>query len=89
MFLTEVLGQLGDANERYFHGPGLNNWDLALLKDLRLTESKGLEFRGEFFSIFNHAQFGLPSGNILSSAFGYVTTAKASRIGQVAVKFYF
>jgi hypothetical protein len=89
LFPKEALGQLGDANHRFFHGPGLNNWDFALLKDLRITESKKLEFRGEFFNIFNHAQFGLPSGQRTSSNFGYVTSANAPRIGQVALKFLF
>ena len=73
----------------YFHGPGLNNWDLALLKDLRLTESKRRELRAEFFNVYNHAQFGLPQGNILNAAFGYVTTASNPRIGQVSMKFLF
>jgi hypothetical protein len=47
LFSKEAIGQLGNANRRYFHGPGLNNWDIALLKDLRLTESKSLQFRAE------------------------------------------
>jgi hypothetical protein len=89
LFSDESLGQLGTASKRFFHGPGLNNWDLALFKDLRLTEATKLEFRGEFFNIFNHAQFGLPVGNILSSAFGDVTSANAPRIGQVSMKFLF
>src|ERR1019366_7235530 len=89
LFPKETLGQLGNANHRFFHGPGLNNWDLTLMKDLRLTESKRLEFRTEFFNAFNHAQFALPSGNILSSNFGFVTSANSARIGQVALKFYF
>src|SRR5262249_47154177 len=42
---------------RFFHGHGLNNWDMALLKDTRITESKLLQFRFEFFNVFNHAQF--------------------------------
>jgi len=92
-FPKEALGQLGDANHRFFHGPGLNNWDMALIKDLRLTESKRLEFRGEFFNIFNHTQFsGLASktlGYVTSSNFGFVTLANAPRIGQVAAKFIF
>ena len=45
------------------------HWEMALLKDLRLTESKMLEFRTEFFKAFNHAQFNAPKGNILNSAF--------------------
>ena len=89
LFSMEAIGQLGVANRRYFHGPGLNNWDIALLKDLPLTESKKLEFRAEFFNAFNHAQFGLPQGDILNSSFGFVTSANAPRIGQFAMKFLF
>jgi hypothetical protein len=84
-----IVGQIGTANRRFFHGPGINNWDLGLLKDLKLTESKSLEFRAEFFSVFNHAQFGNPDGNINDSAFGFVTGAGGERTGQVAVKLYF
>lgn len=69
------------------HGRGLKL--VALPKDLRLTESKKLEFRAELFNAFNHAQFALPTGNILNSTFGFVTGANPARIGQFAVKFYF
>ena len=89
LFSPEALGQFGDANRRFFHGPGLNNFDMALVKDLRLTETKSLEFRAEWFNIFNHAQFGEPNGNIDSSIFGLVTSANPPRIGQVAMKFFF
>jgi hypothetical protein len=89
LFSLEALGQLGNSNRRFFHGPGIANWDLGLLKDLRLTESKMLEFRGEFFNIFNHAQFGLPQGDIINSSFGLVTSAAAPRIGQLAIKLLF
>jgi len=86
---NRIVGQLGTANRRFFHGPGLNNWDLGILKDLKLTESKKLEFRAEFFSVFNHAQFGNPDGNINDSVFGFVTGAGGERVGQVALKLYF
>ena len=89
LFSKETLGQLGNASRRFFHGPGLNNWDFALLKELRLTESKNLQFRAELFNLFNHAQFGEPQGSILNSNFGFVTSANAPRIGQVAIKFLF
>jgi hypothetical protein len=64
---------------------------MALAKDLRLTESKTLEFRAELFNAFNHAQFLNPNGNITSgpSAFGIVTGAASPRIGQLAIKFQF
>lgn len=89
LFSAEPLGQLGTASRRFFHGPGINNWDMALTKDLKLTESKQLQFRAEFFNTFNHAQFEEPQGNFLSSAFGFVTRANPGRIGQVAAKLIF
>ncbi len=88
LFRPSQLGHFGTANRRFFHGPGFNNFDLSLQKDLKLTESKSLQFRGEFFNAFNHAQFQNPSGNIPGN-FGFVTNARDPRIGQVAVKFLF
>ncbi len=89
LFSLENLGQFGSAGRRFFFGPGINNFDLALLKDTRLTESNLIQLRIEFFNIFNHAQFNNPIGNIDSSTFGYVTSARDARIGQVALKFMF
>ena len=89
LFSPETLGESGTAARRFFHGPGLNNWDLALLKDTHITESKVLQFRFESFNLVNHAQFGTPVGNIDSGLFGYVTTAGNPRICQVALKFLF
>jgi hypothetical protein len=92
LFTKEPLGQLGTSNQRFFHGPGLNNWNIAILKNLRLTESKTLQFRAELFNAFNHAQFlspTSPTGNILSGAFGIVTSARDARIGQLGIKFNF
>jgi hypothetical protein len=89
LFSFEALGQLGTSNKRFFHGPGINNWDMALLKDTHITESKILQFRFEFFNVFNHAQFNSPPGDILNSNFGYVTSASDPRIGQVALKLLF
>jgi hypothetical protein len=89
LFSDETLGQFGNAKRRFFHGPGANNWDMALLKDLNITESKTLEFRAELFNAFNHAQFNSPDGNILDSTFGDVLGAGAARIGQLALKLTF
>jgi len=88
-FGFEALGQLGTADKRIFHGPGFNNWDMALLKDTHITESILLQLRFEFFNVFNHAQFQNPSGEILNSTFGFVTNANDPRIGQVAAKLIF
>jgi hypothetical protein len=62
---------------------------MALLKDLHVTESKILQFRFEFFNVFNHTQFNNPSGSVTSATFGIVTSAKSARVGQLAMKFLF
>jgi hypothetical protein len=90
LFSPETLGQIGNSGRRFFSGPGINNWDMALLKETTITESTKLQFRLEMFNVFNHASFDTPpEGNINSSTFGYVTTAGDPRIGQLALKFLF
>jgi hypothetical protein len=85
--VNTTLGTFGTANRRFFHGPGIINFDVGISKRIPLTEAMALEFRGEFFNVFNHAQFLNPSGDIDSSNFGEVTNARDPRIGQVSAKF--
>jgi hypothetical protein len=91
LFAPSAIGHIGTANKAFFHGPGINNFDMSLLKDVKLAERSRLEFRFEFFNIFNHAQFNNPGGNITSgpSSFGIINSARPGRIGQIAVKFLF
>ena len=100
-FTFETVGQLGNANRQFFHGPGLNNWDMAILKNTNFSESKSLQLRFEAFNVFNHAQFINPSGSINSGLpvivdgvnqgglFGVVTAARDPRVMQIAAKFLF
>jgi hypothetical protein len=88
-FSNEALGQFGNSRRRFFHGPGLNNFNMALAKETNLTESKQLQFRLEAFNVFNHAQFMNPSSEINSSTFGIVTSARDPRLVQLGVKLLF
>ena len=91
-FVTETPGQVGNVMRRFFSGPGILNSDLALAKETKIRETQSLQFRAEVFNVFNHAQFGNPSGdidNIGSGGFGYVNGARDPRIMQVALKFQF
>jgi hypothetical protein len=91
-FVAEPTGQVGNAMRRFFSGPGIYNFDMALLKDTRITEGTQVQFRAEAFNVFNHAQFNNPSGNFNNSVaggFGYVTSARDPRIMQLALKFLF
>ncbi len=89
LFTPEQLGSLGNARRRFFSGPGINNWDMALLKDTLIKEEMNLEFRAELFNAFNHAQFLTPDGNVNSSTFGFVTAASPGRIMQLSLKLLF
>jgi Carboxypeptidase regulatory-like domain len=83
----------GDMGRNVIRGPGINNWDLSVLKDFKFSESRSVEFRAEFFNAFNHVQFYSPTlqsgteGG--SSQFGQITTDRGARIIQFALKFYF
>jgi hypothetical protein len=91
-FSMNALGTPGNAKRRFFFGPGAENYDMAVAKNLPLTESKSLLFRIESFNVFNHTQFNGPSsvdGNIGSSTFGQAIGASAPRIMQGALKFNF
>jgi hypothetical protein len=92
LFSPNALGTPGNASRRSFYGPGIDNYDMALHKITKFTETKTLELRFETFNAFNHAQFfgsGSVDGNINSATFGYVTRAAPPRISQVAAKFTF
>ena len=89
VFSEMTLGVPGDAHRLFFHGPGLNNWDMALHKGTQITERFFLEFRAELFNTFNHAQFETPVGNFVAANFGQVTAARDPRIGQFALKLTF
>jgi hypothetical protein len=82
-------GSFGTANRRFFHGPGFNNTDLGITKIIPIREAMSFEIRGEFFNIFNHAQFINPNGDISGSNFGQITSARDPRIGQLSAKFVF
>ena len=91
-FGENALGTPGNAKRRFFSGPGLDNYDMALLKNVRLSETKFLQFRLEGFNVFNHAQFFGPQsvdGNIGSSTFGQVIRADSPRLVQCGAKFLF
>ena len=81
-------------------GPGQFNFDSSLLKTTRLGENRTLQFRAEFFNLFNHAQFNAPSqgllgaqgtlANVASPTGGLITATSVNpRIIQLGLKFSF
>jgi hypothetical protein len=98
-FSQSAVGSEGSASRRFFHGPGINNWDMALKKITPIREQLTLEFRAELYNVFNHAQFANPSGLVpgplgTSAApltnFGQVTAVSIQpRVAQLGLKLNF
>jgi hypothetical protein len=88
-FTNAPLGSLGGARTLCC-GPGINNFDVSLQKMTALGEIMHVEFRAEFFNIFNHAQFLNPDGNISDGVdFGFIKHTRDPRQIQFALKFSF
>jgi hypothetical protein len=85
-------GVFGTLGRNTFSGPALHDFDLALIKDTPLLERAGaarasLQFRAEFFNVFNIVNFGLPSNIVLGPGFGEISrTASNSRQIQFSLK---
>jgi len=62
-FSQPATGQLGNANRTPLSGPDFVNTDFSIIKHFVPREGMRLDFRTEFFNLFNHAQFGSPGGN--------------------------
>jgi outer membrane receptor protein involved in Fe transport len=81
--------QFGNEGRNAVLGPKYVNWDFSALKNIRLTESKQLQFRGELFNVLNHTNFRLPVSDIESQTFGQIQSDVSPRVIQVALKFLF
>jgi hypothetical protein len=89
------LGRFGTLGRDTFRGPAFKDFDIAAVKETSLgrrgkNELGILEFRAEFFNIFNIVNFGLPSNTVLGSGFGIISkTAGPSRQIQFSLKFVY
>ncbi|MGB8474057.1 MAG: carboxypeptidase regulatory-like domain-containing protein [Candidatus Acidiferrum sp.] len=90
-FAPAAPGELGNASRVPITGPGFVNSDFSLIKQFALPwENMGLNFRAEFFNLFNHAQFGMPINNISAQGFGAVnSTVNNPRLVQFGLKLTF
>jgi hypothetical protein len=91
-FAVPSLYTYGNSSRNVLTGPGLKDWDFALLKNFalhHLWENARLEFRGELFNFTNTPPFGLPQTNIQSTAAGKVLSSGSPREVQISLKLFF
>jgi hypothetical protein len=89
-FVAPAANELGNASRVPATGPDFVNTDFSVIKQIGLPREMGLNFRAEFFNLFNHAQFGSPVGDVSSAGFGFVqSTVNNPRLIQLALKLTF
>jgi len=100
-FLRPADGTVGSVRRNAFRGPGINNWDMSLFKNINFTESMYIQFRVETYNTFNHTQ---PAGTNVQftnstatvgnpeptpGTNGQISNYRDARAFQLAAKFYF
>jgi hypothetical protein len=73
-------------------GPAIQVWDISILKNVPIHESRRVEFRAEFFNAFNHVNFLPPEGAAADFGrpqFGTLTDTERARVIQFGLKLHF
>ena len=82
-FVLQPVGFFGNLARNTIIKPSVKQFNLSMSKDNRIGEGKNLEFRAEFFNLFNHPNFGAPNANTFRTAAG-AYSATAGRITSLA-----
>ncbi|PYQ92181.1 MAG: hypothetical protein DMG02_01915 [Acidobacteria bacterium] len=97
-FARPARGNAGTSPKDVVRGPGINNSDITLFKNIPLASGqRRLQLRWEIYNVFNHTQFSTvdsaarfdPQGNQVNARFGQVITTRAPRVMQVAARVVF
>jgi Carboxypeptidase regulatory-like domain len=93
-FATNDLGTFGNVPKGAYYGPSLHSWDMGLSKNFRFNNSSFVQFRAEFFNVFNMINLDIPNTAVNNqSTLGRITRTDPSsgdpRILQFGLKFVF
>lgn len=89
-FVAPGNGVLGNASKSPGIGPGFANFDTSLLKDFHITEKRYVQFRSQFYNLFNRPNFSNPNGSRGNPAFGQISsTMNGGRFIQLTLKIIF
>jgi hypothetical protein len=88
-FSLPALYSFGNAPRNAIIGPGLEEFDFSLQKDIVVKEPVRLEFRAEAYNLLNHPNFNIPNRTAFTPNFGSISSAQDSRQLQFALKLLF
>jgi Carboxypeptidase regulatory-like domain/TonB-dependent Receptor Plug Domain len=86
---VDAAGHFGSSGPGVCTGPGLNNWDIAAIKNIKISERFRMQFRSEFFNAFNHESFNSFDTEVDHSTFGRLNGGHDPRIIQFGLKLNF
>jgi Carboxypeptidase regulatory-like domain/TonB-dependent Receptor Plug Domain len=97
VFHLPALGSFGDMSKTLLRGPGINNFDIAVFKNIPIKERFKFQFRAELYNALNHTQFSAfdstarfdASGNQINGQFGQYTAARDPRLVQLSIRLQF
>jgi Carboxypeptidase regulatory-like domain len=85
-FRINQPGTYGTSGRNSLYGPGSFNTDLGLFKNFGIREGMHLQFRSEFFNVFNNVNLGNPQNTMVSPTIGQISSAGSPRIIQFGLK---
>jgi hypothetical protein len=88
-FGVPTVGSDGTSGRNIMTGPGTSNTDLSFFKVFRPRENHQLQFRGEFFNMFNQVRLGNPTTAMNNANFGRILSAGAARVVQFGLRYAF
>lgn len=83
------LVTIGTAGRAPILGPGTDNWDMGVYKNFSVAERYRVQFRAEFFNVWNHPNFDGPNTTYGSPVFGRISSAEPARVAQLGLKLYY
>jgi hypothetical protein len=92
-FARNDAGTFGNVGKGAYYGPSLHSWDMGLSKSFRFKGESSVQFRAEFFNVFNQVNFDIPNRTVGGGGFGSIVRTDPSsgdpRIVQFGLKFVF
>ncbi len=86
-FTLPATGTYGNAGRGILTGPAFSNTDFSAMKNFTFYERYRVQFRSEFFNVFNQVNFNNPSTSVASGSYGRIRGAADARVIQFALKF--
>jgi hypothetical protein len=78
-FTFPLFGGPGNVHRNTFYGPSYKNFDMVIAKNTKITERFIVEFRSEYYNLFNHPNFQQPDGSITDGALFGQSSAEVGR----------